>query len=562
MGSKSLKTSAALNELRQGREACRRCAWGDAYRSLSLSDQAAPLGTEDLSLLATAAYLTGREDHFCRLLDRAHRSHLDCGDRPQAARCAIWSGMSFLMRGEVGQANAWFARADRIIGGLDCAEQGWRLTPEAELALGDGRLDAAEAAAERAEEIGQRYADVDLVAIARHLLGRVRLRQGNLQAGLALLDETMLEAVGGVLSPIVTGLMYCSLIEACQGVFALSRAREWTAALSQWCDQQKEMVAFQGSCLVRRTEIMRLQGAWLEALAEISRACERTDRPPSSAAFYHKAEMHRLRGEVEEAESAYRSASRSGREPQPGLALLRLSQGRTAAASAAIRRVVEAAADPLELARVLPAHVEIMLATGDIEQARSASGKLEEIAQEFETEVLEAMAAQARGAVALAEGDSRSALVSLRHAFEVWQEIEAPYEAARVRVLIGQTCRSLGDEEAATLEAAAAREVFETLGAVPDLVCLDAPYVARAGANTSVGPRAGAAPPLRERGLTRRELQILRLIASGKTNKSIATELFLSERTIDRHVSNILCKLEVPSRAAATAYAYEHKLLQ
>jgi ATP/maltotriose-dependent transcriptional regulator MalT len=365
--------------------------------------------------------------------------------------------------------------------------------------------------------------------------------------------------------------MYCSLIEACQGVFALSRAKEWTAALSRWCDQQKDMVAFQGSCLVRRTEIMRLEGAWLEALTEISRACERTDRPPPSAAFYHKAEMHRLRGEVEEAESAYRSASRSGREPQPGLALLRLSQGRTAAASAAIRRIVGATADPLELARVLPAHVEIMLATGDIEQARSASGKLEEIAQKFDTEVLQAMAAQARGAVALAEGDSRSALASLHHAFEMWQETEAPYEAARVRVLIGLACRSLGDEEAVALEIAAAREVFETLGAIPDLARLATLDDARTGlgaaergadANTYAGSRAETAPPLRERGLTRRELQILRLIASGKTNKSIASELFLSERTIDRHVSNILCKLEVPSRAAATAYAYEHKLLQ
>jgi DNA-binding NarL/FixJ family response regulator len=332
----------------------------------------------------------------------------------------------------------------------------------------------------------------------------------------------------------------------------LSRAREWTSALSRWCDQQKQMTAFTGICLVRRAEILQLQGIWVDAMAEADRACKPialggADRGPPAAAFYQKAEMHRLRGEVEAAEDGYRTASRLGREPQPGLALLRLHQGRADAASAAIRRVVGAVADPLERARLLPAHVEIMLATGDIEEARRACSDLEEIAQEFTTEILQAMAAQARGAVALAEGEVRAALAPLRRAFVAWQAAEAPYEEARVRVLMGLACRSIGDEEMSGLELAAARAVFERLGAEPEIARLDA-----------LGKAQRSVP---EHGLTQRELQILRLIAAGKTNKAIAADLFVSERTIDRHVSNIFGKLDVPSRAAATAYAYEHKIL-
>jgi len=543
---------SAPDKLRQGREFYRRGAWEHAYCSLSLADQAEPLRAEDLEVLATAAYLTGRDLEYCDILDRAHHRHLEGGDRPRAARCAFWSGLILLFRGEAGQASAFLARAHRLVDGVECVEHGYLLLPEAEQQLGKGHNDAAHGMAQRAAEIGGRFADADLIACARHLLGRIHLRKGSVPDGLALLDESMLAAVSGQLSPIMTGLIYCSVIEACQQVFALGRAGEWTSAFSRWCDQQNEMVAFTGTCLVHRAEIMQLQGAWPKAMAEVNRACEPIsrggiDRGPSAAAFYRKAELHRLRAEVEAAEEAYRAASESGCEPQPGLALLRLQQGQTDAASAAIRRVISAAADPLERARLLPALVEIMLATGDIEEARSACGDLQEIAGKFGTDALQAMAAHARGAVALAEGEARAAVALLRQAFEVWQAAEAPYEAARVRVLMGLACRSLGDEEGSALEMTAARAIFERLGATAEINRLDA--------------LGKAAAPVHPHGLTRRELQILRLIASGRTNKAIAAELFLSERTIDRHVSNILCKLAVPSRAAATAFAYEHKLL-
>jgi DNA-binding CsgD family transcriptional regulator len=366
--------------------------------------------------------------------------------------------------------------------------------------------------------------------------------------GLMLLDETMLAVVAGELSPFMTGLMYCSVIEACRDVYEFRRAREWTFALSRWCEEQPEMVAFTGVCLVHRAEIMQFHGAWPEALAEAGRACQRSRQSvpkPPGAAFYQQAEIYRLRGESAKADEAYRDASRLGYEPQPGLALLRLAQGRTDAASAAIRRLLFATTGPSQRARLLPAYLEIMLAVGEAEDARNACQELQALAEAFDTDVLRAAAVQAHGTLALGHGDARTAVAPLRRAFELWERLEAPYETARVRVLVGQACQALGDDEAAGAEFDAARSVFDRLGAQPDLARLD----------TTRAPTSPPGP------LTARELDVIRLIAAGHTNKGVARELRLSERTIERHVSNILNKLDVPSRAAATAYAYDHKLI-
>jgi DNA-binding CsgD family transcriptional regulator len=386
------------------------------------------------------------------------------------------------------------------------------------------------------------------MAAARHVQGRALIDQGHVVEGLKRLDETMLAVVGGELLPIMTGLMYCSVIGACRQVYALSRAREWTSAFSRVCDQQPEMVAFSWSCMVHRSEILQLQGAWPDALTEARRACERAqraERKPPGAALYQQAEIHRLRGEFAEAEDAYQAASDRGCEPQPGLALLRLAQGRAEAACAAIRRLISSTSDRLRRARFLPAHLEITLSMGDIEEARIARDELRELADAFDSDVLRAVVAQADGAIALAESDARMALDPLRSAFDQWQRLEAPYEAARVRVLLGQACRALGDEETAALEHKAARSEFSRLGAQSELARLAAPTV--------------PAQPTSGHPLTARELQVLRLISSGRTNKEIGTELCLSERTIDRHVSNILNKLDAPTRAAAAVYAVQHK---
>jgi DNA-binding CsgD family transcriptional regulator len=541
-----------LAKLKQGRESYRRRAWDDAYRCLSLADEASRLGGGDLELLALSAYMIGLDDEYLSALERAHHAHLNAGEGVRAVRCVFWLGLRLFFRGETGRATGWFARAQRLLEreGHECAERGYLLLPVVEQQLAAGDCEAAYATAANAAGIGERCGDADLIACARHQQGRIRLQQAQVERGLALLDEVMVAVTGAELSSLVTGLMYCSVIRACQEVYAFGRAGEWTAAMARWCEEQHEMVAFTGICRVHRAEIMQLRGAWQDAIEEARRAHKRSqgiDEQAAAAALYQQAEVHRLRGEFAAAEKAYQSASQSGWDPQPGLALLRLAQGRVDAASAAIRRAMTAAMNQLERTKLLSAYIEIMLAVHDIEDARSACRELEQIAQHFDTDVLCAIATQARGTIDLAEGDTRAALNPLRHAWQVWQQVEAPYMAARVRVLMGLTCRSLGDDEAAALEFGAARAMFKRLGAAPELARLDSLDKPA----TSMHPHP----------LTARELQVLRLIAAGKTNKAIAAALFLSERTIDRHVSNIFSKLDVPSRAAATAYAYNHKLL-
>ena len=538
-----------MNDLEHGREWYRRLAWGDAYHALLAADKATPLGVDDLDRLSTAAYLTGRDLEFQHTLERLYRVHVESGDRPRAARSTFWLALTCLLRGERGQSNAWIARGQRLVEDGDCVERAYLAVIVAEQQLGDGQADAAFATAVQAAAVGESCRDADLTAAGRHAQGRALIQLSDVVAGLKCLDETMLAVVAGELSPIMTGLMYCSVIDTCRQVYALGRAREWTAAFSNVCAHQPEMVAFTGACLVHRAEILQLQGAWPEALAEARRASERArraQRKPPGAALYQQGEIHRLCGEFAQAQDAYRAASELGFEPQPGLALLRLAEGRTDAACAAIRRLTNAIGDRVRRASVLPAHVEIMLASGELEEARRARDQLRELAKAFHADALRAVVLQADGAIALADGDAYAALDPLRCAFRLWESLDAPYETARVRVLIGYACRALGDDEAAELEVEAARSVFERLGARPDLACLDAPNMLA---------RVVSKPPL-----TPRELDVLRLISTGRTNKEIAEELSLSARTVDRHVTNILTKLDVRSRTAATTYAYHHKL--
>jgi ATP/maltotriose-dependent transcriptional regulator MalT len=538
-----------MDDLQHGRDCYGRRAWSEAYQALQRADEATALQADDLDRLATAACLSGRETVFVQILERQYRALDESGDHARAARCAFWLALTYLSRGETGQSSAWTSRGQRLVANRDCAERGYLAVAIAEQQLCEGHADAAAATAAEAVALGESFGDSDLTAAARHVQGRALIAQGHVVAGLKRLDETMLAVVAGELFPIMTGLMYCSVIDTCRQVCAVGRAREWTAAFSRVCERQPEMVAFSWSCLVHRAELMQLQGAWPDAMAEACLACERArraERKPPGAALYQQAEIHRLRGEFAKAEGAYYSASELGCEPQPGLALLRLAQGRADAAYAAIRRLTGTTSDPLRRARFLPAHLRIVLSMGDVAEARVASDELRALAHAFDSDLLRAVVAQGDGEIALAEDRARHALDPLRSAFERWKHLDAPYEAARVRVLIGHACRALGDDEAAGLEYAAARAVFAQLGAEPDRAGLEA--VRTAVAATSAGP------------LTARELGVLRMISTGRTNKEIAGALRLSERTIDRHVSNILGKLDVPSRAAATAYAFHHKL--
>ena len=540
------------DELERGREAYARRTWMDAYESLSRADQTSPLGAEDLELLATSAYMLGRDNELSGL-ERAYHVYLDAGEALRAARCAFWVGMQLSTLGEIGRGTGWLGRARRLVEreGRECVEQGYLLLPLMFQQEAAGESEAAAATAADAAEIGERFRDADLFALAVQAQGIFLVKQGRVVEGISLLDEAMVAVTEGELSPIISGLVYCGVILGCQDAYELRRAQEWTAALTRWCKEQPDIVAFTGACMVHRAEIMQLHGAWPNALEEARRAGERCEqamnRAAAAQARYRQGEVHRLRGEFAAAEEAYQDASRGGWEPQPGLALLRLAQADAAAAGAAIRRAVGETSEPSKRLGLLPAYVEIMLDIGDVQEARNACRELEEISAGFQSSMLGAMVAQARGAVDLAEGDFRAALVALRHAQQIWQELEVPYEAARVRVLLGLACRTLGDDDTAALELEAAREDFADLGAAPDLVRVDA-LIRRAS-------------PINAHGLTARELEVLRLIAAGKTNKAIAAELVLSERTVDRHVSNIFTKLGLSSRAAATSYAYEHRLV-
>lgn len=542
----------------QGLDAFRRRQWAVAYEHLAAADRSEVLEPGTLEPFSVVAYLVGRPDESVELLGRAHQRYLERDDPVGAARCAFWLGFQLLMSGERARGSGWVARAERLLEdcGRDCEERGFVLLPRGLRLLAQG--DAADAHRTFAEagHIGARFGSADLVALSRLGRGQALIRSGAIEDGVGMLDEAMAAAEAGGLGPVAVGIIYCAVIETCHEICDLGRAKEWTAALSDWCASQPELVPFRGECLVRRSEILRLQGDWPDALKEARRAgrflAGPPDGPGAGAAFYEQAELHRLRGEFAEAEEAYREASRRRRTPQPGLARLRLAQGRIEDAKAAVRRMMEEAATPTHQRKVLPAFVEIMLAAGDLQAAREAAEKLGEIAEALGAPLLLAQAAGARGAVHLEEGEARAAVAELRTARTTWEALEVPYEAARTQVLLARACRELGDEDTADMELDGAVAMLEGLGAQADLARI-------ASARGDAAMRPSTSPD--DHGLTRRELEVLRRLASGATNRSIGKELFISERTVERHVSHIFAKLRVSSRAAATAYAYEHGLV-
>jgi ATP/maltotriose-dependent transcriptional regulator MalT len=542
----------ASQELERGRSSFERRAWLDAYTALSEADRAEPLGAADLDLLATSASLLGRMDDYLTVLERAHLAHLERGDNLAAARTAGWLGMTLAIRGELGPASGWFGRAQRLVEreGRECVEQGWLLIPVAFQLEVSGDYDGMNEAAAQAVEIAERFGDPDLAAIALHAQGVARIKQGSIDEGLRLMDEAMVGVTAESVSPIVAGIVYCGVIAGCEEAFEVRRAQEWTDALTRWCDGQPQMVSFTGRCLAHRAGLMQLHGEWRDALAEAKMARERCEeamnRAAAGQALYQQGELHRLQGDFEAAEAAYRDASDFGREPQPGLALLRLAQGDVEAATGMTRRAAAETVEPFARATMLPAHVEVMLAAGDLEDARKAADELAVIAATGKRPLLEAIAARVQGEVELAQGDPKAALTALRHASRLWQELNAPYEVARVRVLVGLACRALGDEESSALELGAAREAFERLDAAPDLARID---------------RLEGSSPADAHGLSPRELEVLRLVAAGKTNREIASTLVVSEHTVARHLQNIFAKLGVTSRTAATAFAFQHELV-
>ncbi|HSM04312.1 MAG TPA: LuxR C-terminal-related transcriptional regulator [Longimicrobiales bacterium] len=540
-------------QVEEGRLAYGRREWSRARDALAGADAESTLAAEDLWRLSVASYLVGDEDAFVDALERAHRLARETGDEAAAFRSAFWIGMHLGDRGMGAQAGGWFGRAGRIVEGHEemSVERAYLLLPQALQRFGAGDHEGSCELGREAAAVGERAGERDLFALGVLLQGRGRIEQGRVEEGLRLLDEAMVAVATDELSPTVTGLVYCAVIGACRKVYALGRAQEWTAALRDWCAGQPDMVAYIGECRVYRSELLQMHGAWGEALEEARRAARVTGGDGATVAglaCYQQGELHRLRGDLDQAEAAFADASRAGRVPQPGLALLRLAQGQGDVAMAMLRRSLAETPSPLGRLRLLPAQVEVSLATGDQDTARAACEELASIAAAYPSPVLGAMAGAARGAVGLAAGEAESALPELREAWRGWHALDAPWEAARTRVRIGLACRHLGDEDGARLELEDARREFSRLGAGPDVERVDALL------------RRRTSPP-RPHGLTPREMEVIGLVATGKTNRAIGRELFISEKTVARHLSNIFAKLGISSRSAATAFAYEHGLL-
>lgn len=539
--------------LARGRAAYDRQAWGEARDALRSAGADEDLDVADLERLAVATYLTGRHDEAIATLERLHHRLLDEGDVTHAVRWAVWLTLLLALRGDHAPASGWLGRARRLLDttSADLPERGFVLVPAGLQALGTGDAAGARDLFSEVTNVAQRFGDADLTVLGILGQGQALVAQGEAEDGRVMLDEAMVAVTTAEVSPIIAGIAYCALIMACRDLFDLRRAQEWTAILTRWCDGQEDLYPYRGQCLVHRSEIMQLQGAWSAAMEEVDRACEHLADPPGDPvmgmALYQRAELLRLRGELDRAEQAYRRASEVGHPPHPGLALLRLAQGREADADAAIRREVDAATgDRARRPRLLRARIVISLATGELEDARAAIEELDRFADAFDSVYLRAAAGQARGAWLLASGDAAGACAALRESGRGWTEIDATYELARTRLLMARACRELGDHDTADLELAAARAVFERLGAAPAL----------AEVTELSGGTAAETPG----GLTPREVDVLRLVATGATNRQIADRLVISEKTVARHLSNMFTKLGVHSRAAATAWAYEHDL--
>jgi ATP/maltotriose-dependent transcriptional regulator MalT len=538
--------------LERGRAAFARSAWREAYESLSAAAQDAALLPDDLEQLGKAAYLVGKDEECAEALTRLHHACLEHGQIEGAVGAAFWLGFSLVGKGEHARGSGWLMRAQRLLeeGKLESVYQGYLLFPLAQRNIVSGDPGSAVAILQQVLDIAVRFGDRSLVALARHAQGRALIKMGQPRQGVALLDEAMVSIEAGDVSPLIAGMVYCSLLEACKELYDIRRAQEWTSSLSRWCEAQPDLVPFRGQCLIRRSELMQFYGDWDNALLEAQRARARLSEPPpqaaAGAAWYQEAELLRLRGEFTDAEQAYRAASMSSRKARPGLALLRLAQGQIDAAVACAQGLLEEA-EPDVRPEVLAAWAQISLAVGDAKSARDAANELAQIATQTDAPLLSALAAYADASTLAAEGDPKGAMTAARRAWMLFQEVEAPYHAARARIVVGWAARALGDHDAAAMEWDAARLAFEQLGAWPDVTSIDRLVRTTTRENAS--------------GLTSREVQVLRLLAQGKTNKAIAGELFIAEKTVHRHVSNIFLKLDLSTRAAATAYAYQHGLV-
>ena len=552
--------------LEEARSAADDCRWRDVYETLSRADREVALGAEDLELLSTAAFLTGHRDKSRQALLRAYQIRLNNGEKRKAALAAVNIGLDKLDTAEIAQASgclpaslsgcsAWVAQASALLDGeQEGVEFGYLLVPVAfeHLAAGSAQEDLEESmkVADRAVELGRRFGDEGLVALAGMILGRALVRSQGEHEGMPVLEDSVSTAVMGDVHAPIAGIVLTAAVNAAEEQWDLLRFDRFVRDLANWCGLQQGMVQFRARSLAHEATLNRLHGKWSIALELATEATDpavsHLDQVALAEAVYEQGEIRRLRGELDAADDAYRRASEMGRDPQPGLALLRLREGEPRTAAGSIARAVAEASQPLDKSRYLPAQVEILVEAGDKDGAEKAAQALEETAGTRDSPYLDATAQQTRAILLLATGEAVSALRHLREASRVWRYLDMPYEEGRARTLMARSCQMLGDEETAVLEAEAAAGIFRRLGAEPDL----------RDARRIIGKE-----PEETHGLTSRELQVLRLVAGGLTNKDIADQLVVAVRTVESHVSNLFTKLGVTNRAAATAYAHQNGLV-
>jgi DNA-binding CsgD family transcriptional regulator len=525
--------------------------WAARFRQL----QASGVSTADgLDELGTAAWFLGRMAECERAWTAAYDAYATAGETDAAIRCAFWVGYMLGEGGAAVKAHAWMSRVMELCrrrseeGATEAAATA--ALCQAQEAWGAGRVADAVEIGERARTLAHEAGAADIEVFATMGLARALVRAGSFERGFALMDELMLSIADGGVGERVAGPAYCAVIASCLDRWDIGRASAWTHDLNEWCDAQHGLQIFRGECSIHRATVLGIAGEWTEAARVLADVTTRERRPATlDNALYDLSELNRRAGRTQAADEGFRQAASLGREVQPGLGRLRRDTGRLASARAGIARALSAAPTPGRRADLLAAQVEVEADGGDLEVAADADRELRDLAEAIGTTYLTALADRTSGTVLLAQRRPELAQPVLRRAWSGWRDLEDPYDGALTRVLLARTARALGDEEAAQLEFDAARTTLAGLGALADLARLE-----RLAASV---PAAAAAA-----GLSRRELEVLRLIATGSSNRDIAARLFLSERTVARHVSNILAKLRLSSRSAATAYAFEHGLLE
>jgi DNA-binding CsgD family transcriptional regulator len=541
-------TGVVEDALGRGRGLFEQRAWQECWSALTAADEQSPLAVDDLRLLSISAYLAGHEESSADALARAYRLALETDDVSLAAQVSFWLAFMLLNTGAVARGSGWATRSRQLVEehGLHGVEPALLKVMDAHQLIETERTAEGLSLAREALRDSEGIDDPDLRPLATLTVAQALMRLGRGREALDYMDDVIVAIAVDDVNPIITGLAYCAATATCLSLYELRRAREWATALSRWCDDQPGLVPYRGHCLVHRAQVMTLQGAWADALDETVQACERMPQPAVGVAYYQLGELHRLMGAFDQAEEAYRVANSWGRRPEPGLVRLRLAQGRPDVAEHTIRRLYAEEHDGPTRAEILVVTVEVMLEVGDVETAQAACAELTEMAEGLDSPMLRATSGQCSGSVALAVGDPERALGLLRRAWRAWQDLDLPYDAARTRILIARGLRALGDEDSAQMELDAARTALDRIGAAPDVHRVD----------------LLAGNPVTDQGsLTPREVEVVRLVARGHTNRAVANELFLSEKTVARHLSNVYAKLGISSRAAATAYAYDHGLV-